>query len=129
MKALLMFAVGLYAAGSCAAGPKPAALDVDFTDCVESIGVGLAPSAGVVALIVPPQIVGLPNDLTVTLRRPGDPRFTLHGMVVPSETPSGSFEALWWMGTSIGTIRMDTAVPVKQFNMFATAHMSVRVAP
>ena len=82
--------------------------------------------------------------------------------MVPSETPSGSFESLWWIGTSVGTIRMDTTVPViaissadllltvddrdsalakligttrlafpiiQQFNMFATAHMSVRVAP
>jgi len=247
-----LFALALLAAGSGVAAPKaPAGLEVDFTDCVESIGVGLAPTAGVVALtpaafvpigagtplapivvrtadcagiavdghapkpgsivqigavIVPPQIgqgdinnytfwyyttdpklahrlrefgidalhvetldydlepqmVGLPNDLTVTLRRPGDPRFSLHGTVVPSETPSGSFEALWWIGTPVGTIRMDTVVPViaissadllltvsdpnsalakligttrlafpiiQQFNMFATAHMSVRVAP
>jgi hypothetical protein len=250
--AVCVVAIGLLAAGTCAAaGPKPQALEVDFTDCVESIGVGLAPTAGVVALtpaafvpigagtplspvvvrtadcagiavdghaakpgsmvqigavVIPPhigqgdinnytfwyyttdprlahrlrelgvdaqhvetldydlepQIVGLPNDLTVTVRRPGDPRFTLRGTVVPSETPSGSFEALWWTGTSAGTIRMETVVPViaissgdllltvsdaqsplakligttrlafpiiQQFNMFATAHMTVRVAP
>ena len=249
---LAIFALAVLGAGTAAAAPKaPAPLEVDFTDCVESIGVGLAPTGGVLALtppgfvpvgtgaqltpivvrtadcagiavdghapkpgsivqigavIVPPQpgagdinnytfwyyttdpklahrlrdfgiaaqhvetldydldpqIVGLPNDLTVTVRRPGDPRFTLHGTVVPSETPSGAFQALWWIGTSAGTIRMDTVVPViaissaellltvsdpgsalakligttqlgfpiiQQFNMFATAHMSVRVVP
>ena len=174
---------------------------VEFSDCVESIGVGLAPTANVVALtppdfipvglgtpvspivvrtadcggiavdghkpkpgsvvqigavIVPPEIgvgdinnytfwyyttdeklahrlqhlgvsaehvatiaynldlerIGVPNDFEVTVRRPGEPRFTLEGTVVPSQIPTGSFRALWWQKTSAANVRMDTNVPV-----------------
>lgn len=44
--------------------------------------------------------------------RPGDPGLTLSGTVVPSETPTGSFEAIWWRKGALGAIRMDTLVPV-----------------
>jgi len=182
------------------AGHEPAPFDVEFIGCVESIGVGLAPTANVVALtpapfipvgigtpvspvvvrtadclgigvdgrkpergsivqvgavIVPPDgqgdinnytfwyytteeklaqrlqdlgvaaqhvgslsydlepaLPGVPNDLTVVVRRPGNPRFMLEGSVTPTTTPSGSFEAIWWQQTSVGAIRMDTRVPV-----------------
>jgi hypothetical protein len=244
-------AVGLLAATLPAnAAKSPTPLEVAFTDCVESIGVGLAPTPNVAAITAPgfvpvgagtplspvvvrtadcagiavdshkpkpgsivqvgavivppqlgvgdinnytfwyyttdeklahrlqefgvsaqhaetlhydldPQVVDTPNDLTITVRRPGDPRFTLHGTVLPSEMPSGSFEAIWWHKTSLGNVRMDTNVPViaissadlvlttdagnalarligttmltfpiiQQFNMFSTAHMSVRAVP
>ena len=174
---------------------------VDFLDCVESIGVGLAPTANVVALVPPefipvgigtpvspivvrtsdcagisvdgdrpkpgsivqigavivppepgvgdinnytiwyyttdarlarrlqdlgvsaqhvptirydldPEQTGVPNDLSVTVRRPGRPRFALEGTVIPSESPTGSFEAVWWQKTRAATVKMDTLVPV-----------------
>jgi len=59
-----------------------------------------------------PEQTGIPNDLSVIVRKPGDPRFMLEGTVVPSENPTGSFEALWWRKTSAGSIKMDTLVPV-----------------
>jgi len=59
-----------------------------------------------------PALPDVPNDLSVVVPRPGSPRFMLDGTVVPTTTPSGSFEAIWWSKTSAGTIRMDTLVPV-----------------
>ena len=59
-----------------------------------------------------PEQTGIPNDLSVIVRKPGNPRFILEGTVVPSENPTGSFEALWWQKTSAGNIKMDTLVPV-----------------
>lgn len=193
----LAFAVVL-PQGAQAARPV-AAFDVEFTDCVESIGVGLAPTANVLALtplpfipvgiddpvspvvvrtadchgiavdgrkarpgsvvqvgavIVPPDgqgdinnytfwyyttdetlarrlrdlgvsaqhveplrydlqlaFPGVPDNFTVVVPRPGNPRFMLDGTVVPTATASGSFEAIWWQQTA-ATIRMDTTVPV-----------------
>ena len=65
-----------------------------------------------IGYVLVPEQAGMPNDLTVTVRRPGEPRFELAGSVVPSGTPTGSFDALWWQKTSAGNIRMDTNVPV-----------------
>jgi hypothetical protein len=48
----------------------------------------------------------------VTVRRPGDPRLSLEGSVVESQTPSGSFTANWWRQTGAGAVKMETAVPV-----------------
>jgi hypothetical protein len=50
-----------------------------------------------------PDQAGIPNDLAVTAHRPGEPRFTLEGAVVPSEIPTGSFQALWWRKPSPAT--------------------------
>jgi hypothetical protein len=187
-----------WASVAAAAGPATP-FAVEFSGCVESIGVGLAPTANVVAL-TPPEFIPVPtggpfspivvrtadcagiavdggkarpgsvvqigaviippdghgdinnytfwyyttdeklarrlqdvgvsaqhaatirydldpgtlgnNALSVEVRRPGDPRFTLDGTVVASGTPTGQFEAIWWQKTSLGTIRMDTLVPV-----------------
>ena len=204
---LLRSAIAIFAVGFCVvvapsawAGEPARAFGVEFSSCLESIGVGLAPIDNVVALtpsdfipvglgtpvspivvrtaacdiaidghkskagtivqigavIVPPEPgvgdinnytfwyyttdeklarrlqdlgvsaqhvatirynldpgeAGVSNDLSVIVRRPGDPRFTVEGTVVPLETPTGSFEALWWQKTSFGNIRMDTKVPV-----------------
>jgi hypothetical protein len=199
----IAIAIGLAAAPMhpVRAGNSPATFGVEFSDCVESIGVGLAPTAAVVALtppnfipvglgtdfspivvrtadcagiavdgkkpkpgsvvqigavIVPPQPgvgdinnytfwyyatdaklahrlqdlgisaqhvasirydldsvePGVPSDFNVAVARPGDPRFALSGSVIPSDTPSGSFRAIWWQRTSAGNVRMDTDVPV-----------------
>jgi hypothetical protein len=59
-----------------------------------------------------PELTGVPNHLAVTVRRPGQPRLALEGTVIPSATPTGSFEALWWQQTSAGQAKMDTLVPV-----------------
>ena len=64
-----------------------------------------------IGYVLEPEQTAIPNDLAVTVRRPGEPRFTLDGTVVPSDIPTGSFEALWWQQTSAGIIRMDTNVP------------------
>jgi hypothetical protein len=198
--ALAVAAFACVAPHAARAEHPPAPFDVEFTHCVESIGVGLAPAANVLALtpapfiqvgigtpvspvvvrtancagiavdgrepkrgsvvqigavIVPPDGHGdidnytfwyyttdeklaqrlqdlgvaaqhveplrhdldpalpdVPNDLTVVVRRPGDPRFTLDGSVTPTTVPRGSFEAIWWQRSRFGAIRMDTSVPV-----------------
>jgi hypothetical protein len=183
------------------AGNSASSFGVEFSDCVESIGVGLAPTAAVVALtppnfipvglgtpvspivvrtsdcagiavdgnkpkagsvvqigavIVPPESgvgdinnytfwyyttdaklahrlqdlgvsaqhvaptrydldpeeLGMPDDLTVVVPRPGNPTLVLSGTVIPSGAPTGSFEAIWWQQTVAGNIRMATNVPV-----------------
>ena len=204
----LCFVCAITAIGVVTAAARPARASkalspfgVEFSDCVESIGVGFAPTANVVALtppefmpvglgtpvspivvrtadcagiavddnkpkpgsivqigavIVPPELGvgdinnytfwyyttdanlahrlqdlgvsaqhvptmrydldpdedGIPSALAVTVRRPGEPRFTLAGNVLPSHIPTGSFAALWWQQTFAGHIRMDTTVPV-----------------
>jgi len=200
-RAFVLLAAVLFVAASpiAQAGQPAAAFGVDFSDCVESIGVGLAPTDNVLAL-TPPDFIPLPiapglsaivvrtatcdiavdgrkaksgsivqigtvivppdgagdinnytfwyyttdaklaqrledlgvsaqhaetirydlepgtldvsNDLSVIVRRPGDPRFTVAGTVIPTTTPSGSFEAIWSQQTGAGKIRMDTNVPV-----------------
>jgi len=59
-----------------------------------------------------PGAAGTTNTLSVTVKRPGNPRFVLSGTVVPPSTPAGSFEAIWWQRTAAGNVRMDTSVPV-----------------
>jgi hypothetical protein len=59
-----------------------------------------------------PQRAGIPNELDVVVRKPGAPRFAVAGTVIPSEVPTGSFEAIWWQGSAAGNVRMDTSVPV-----------------
>ena len=201
--AICIIGVGLAAAAMhpARASNSQSPFGVEFSDCVESIGVGLAPTPNVVALtppgfipvglgtpvspivvrtadcagiavdghkakpgsivqigavIVPPEIgvgdinnytfwyyttseklarrlqdlgvaaqhvanidyalhpgqAGTTNTLSVTVKRPGSPRFVLSGTVVPTETPAGSFEAIWWQQTAAGNVRMDTSVPV-----------------
>jgi hypothetical protein len=177
------------------AGHSAASFGVEFEGCVESIGVALAPIAGVLALmppgfipvglggpvspivvrtadcagiavdggkskpgsvvqigavIVPPDGAGdinnytfwyyttseklahrlqdlgvaaqhvanvgyhldAENHLSISVKRPGDPRFVISGTVVPSVVPAGSFEAIWWQKTAAGNAWMDTKVPV-----------------
>lgn len=61
--------------------------------------------------ILEPKQLEVPNDLAVTVRRPGEPRFTLEGSVIPSDMPTVPFDAVWWQTTSAGNIRMNTNVP------------------
>ena len=201
LRSLFAIAAGAFAlaGGHLAHAGSPAtAFAVEFVDCVESIGVGLAPTANVLALtpppfvpvglgapvspivvrtadcagigvngskpkpgsvvqigaiIVPPQPDGedidnytfwyyttdaklahrlqdlgvvaqhvanlrydldpeAPHALRVTVRRPGDPRFALAGVVTPSVVPSGSFVSSWWQKGAAGIVRLDTRVPV-----------------
>ena len=65
-----------------------------------------------IGYVLESEQVGIPSDFAVTIRRPGQPRLTLQGSVDPSDTPTGSFEAIWWQKTAAGNIRMDTNVPV-----------------
>jgi len=200
---LIAVAVGLAAAPMhpARAGNAASSFEVEFSDCVESIGVGLAPTAAVVALtpanfipvgigtpvspivvrtsdcdgiavdgnkpkpgsivqigavIVPPEPgvgdinnytfwyyttdaklahrlqglgvsaqhvapirydldpeqLGISNDLTVVVPRPGNPTLVLSGTVIPSDTSTGSFEAIWWQQSAAGDVRMATNVPV-----------------
>ena len=43
-----------------------------------------------------PEELGIPNDLTVVVPRPGSPTLVLSGTVTPLAAPTGSFEAIWW---------------------------------
>jgi hypothetical protein len=52
------------------------------------------------------------NQLSVSVQRPGNPRFLVSGTAVPPEDPAVSFEAIWWQKTAAGNVRMDTTVPV-----------------
>jgi hypothetical protein len=109
--------------GAVIVPPAPAGEDIDnytfwyyTTDeklarRLQSLGVS-AQHAETIRYDLDPGIVGVDNSLFVEVRRPGDPRFTLDGTVLPSATQSGSFEAIWWQKTSLGRIRMDTLVPV-----------------
>ena len=85
--------------------------DEKLAKCLQDLGVS-AQHAQTIRYDLDPGEAGVTNDLSVTVRRPGDPRFTVSGTVIPSRTPSGSFEAIWWQKTAVGTIRMYTKVPV-----------------
>ena len=61
---------------------------------------------------VDPEELGTTNELNVVVPRPGDPALALSGIVIPSDIPTGSFEAIWWQQTVSGDIRMATNVPV-----------------
>ena len=106
----------LLALGICAtvlspakASHDPTAFDVDFTSCVESVGVGLAPTANVVALTPPPFIpVGLGTPVSPVVVRTADPASAL--------------------GQLIGGATMPFVV-IQQFNLLPAATMQVRVAP
>ena len=62
----------------------------------------------------------------VTVRRPGDPRLSLEGNVVESQTPAGSFTANWWRQTGQGAVKMETAVPVI---LIGTADLELTTSP
>ena len=179
------------------ATPSEASFSVQFSDCVENIGVGLVPTANVRtyvpssfilvgdgqpvtplvvrtarcgsiavegqaakadeivqigAVIVPPDGTGDINNYTiwyytnnaklaahlrravvdvqhvqsidynynadvgnafsVRVEKPGSPRLSLSGVVMPSSAPAGSFTANWWQATCDGTVKMSTVVPI-----------------
>ena len=54
---------------------------------------------------------GSPVPFSVEIPRPGEPAFSLAGVVTRSETPSGSFVANWWQRGRSGNVKMNTNVP------------------
>jgi hypothetical protein len=78
---------------------------------LQDLGVD-AQHVGSLRYALTPALPDVANELSVTVRRPGDPRFALDGTVVPTQVPSGSFEAIWWQKAGSASIRMDTLVPV-----------------
>jgi len=109
--------------GAVIVPPAPAGEDIDnytfwyYTTSeklarrLQDLGVAAQHVANIDYALHPGQ-AGTTNTLSVTVKRPGSPRFVLSGTVVPTETPAGSFEAIWWQQTAAGNVRMDTSVPV-----------------
>jgi hypothetical protein len=53
---------------------------------------------------------GGPGSLHVAVGSPGEPPLWLDGIVMPSDTSAGSFEANWWVGANRRTVKMDILV-------------------
>ena len=94
-----------------------------LANALKSLGV---PAQHVERIDVDFESTGGAAPFEVLVRRPGEPRFSLEGTVVESQTPSGSFTANWWRQTSEGVVKMETAVPVI---LIGTADLGLTTPP
>jgi hypothetical protein len=106
------------------AAKPPTPLEVAFIDCVESIGVGLAPAPNVVAITAPGFVpVGAGTQLSPVRTDTNVPVIAISSADLVLTTDAGNALAQF-IGTTLLTFPI-----IQQFNMFSSAHMSVRVVP